>query len=151
MVDLIMEILNPEIVSRAEGGYMAKKRSLIYVIDDDESVRKAFQRLLRSANLDSKTFSCAEEFLDSLIISEGGCIIMDLRMPGLTGFDLQKKIASLGIRMPVIVISASDDAQTRDRARELGAVAFFRKPVDDQALLDAIWWALQGAEKNSTE
>jgi FixJ family two-component response regulator len=126
---------------------MPQKLNTIYVIDDDQSVRKAFERLLRSANLATKTFSCAEEFLDSLIISEAGCIVMDLRMPGLTGFDLQKKIASLGMRMPVIVISASDDSQTRDRARELGAVAFFRKPVDDQALLDAIWWALRGADK----
>jgi FixJ family two-component response regulator len=126
---------------------MAQKPNTIYVIDDDQSVRKAFERLLRSANLATKTFSSAEEFLKSLMENETGCIIMDLRMPGLTGFDLQKKIASLGIRMPVIVISASDDAQTRDRARDLGAVAFFRKPVDDQALLDAIWWAIRGVEK----
>jgi len=129
---------------------MPERASTIFVIDDDESIRRAFERLLRSANLDARTFSCAEEFLSSLTKNEIGCIIMDLRMPGLTGFDLQKKIASQGIRMPVIVISASDDAQTRERARELGAVAFFRKPVDDQALLDAIWWALRGAEKPST-
>ena len=128
---------------------MAKTQDMVYVIDEDESVRRAFERLLRSANLDPKPFSSAEKFLNSIIKDETGCIIMDLRMPGLTGFDLQKKIASLGIRMPVIVISASDDTQTRDRARELGAVAFFRKPVDDQALLDAIWWALRGAEKKA--
>jgi FixJ family two-component response regulator len=149
MVDLIMEILNPEIVSRAEGGYMAKKRSLIYVIVDDESARRACERLLRSANLGTRTFSSAEEFMNSPIQDETGCIIMDMRMPGLTGSDLQKKIASQGIRMPVIVISASDDTQTRERARELGAVAFFRKPVDDQALLDAIWWAISGGEEKS--
>jgi FixJ family two-component response regulator len=121
---------------------------MVYVIDDDESVRRAFERLLRSANLEAKTFSCAEEFLNSLRNNETGCIIMDLRMPGLNGFDLQKKIASRGLRMPVIVISASDDTQTRDRARQLGAVAFFRKPIDDQALLDAILWAVAEARRN---
>jgi len=136
-----------DLVLRSEGGPMVHKTSTIYVIDDDESVRRSFERLLRSAKLDAKTFSCAEEFLNSLRENETGCIIMDLRMPGLTGFDLQKKIASQGIRMPVIVISASDDAQSRERVRELGAVAFFRKPVDDQALLDAIFWAIGGKGK----
>ena len=136
-----------DLVLRSDGGPMAHKTSTIFVIDDDESVRRSFERLLRSAKLDAKTFSCAEEFLNSLRKNETGCIIMDLRMPGLTGFDLQKKIASQGIRMPVIVISASDDAQSRERVRELGAVAFFRKPVDDQALLDAIFWAIGGKGK----
>jgi FixJ family two-component response regulator len=134
----------------SKGGSMPHKTSTIFVIDDDQSVRKSFERLLRSAKLDAKTFSCAEEFLNNLRKNETGCIIMDLRMPGLTGFDLQKEIASRGIQMPVIVISASDDAQIRERARELGAVAFFRKPVDDQALLDAIWWAVRTAEKNQS-
>jgi FixJ family two-component response regulator len=65
-------------------------------------------------------------------------------MPGLTGFDLQQRLLSEGIQIPVIVISASDDVQVREHARELGAQVFFRKPVDDQALLDAVWWAIGG-------
>jgi FixJ family two-component response regulator len=79
--------------------------------------------------------------------NKNSCIIIDIRMPGLTGFDLQRKLEAQGIRIPVIVISASDDAQVREQARELGAVAFFRKPIDDQALLDAIWWAISGVNK----
>ena len=114
---------------------------MIYVIDDDESVRKAFKRLLRSVNLEVETFSSAAEFLESQRPNKNACIIIDLRMPGLTGFDLQRKLKAQGIQIPVIVISASDDAQVREQARELGAVAFFRKPIDDQALLDAISWA----------
>ena len=114
---------------------------MIYVIDDDESVRKAFKRLLRSVNLDVETFSSAEEFLKSQKPNKNSCIIIDIRMPGLTGFDLQRKLNDQEIRIPVIVISASDDVQIREQARELGAVAFFRKPIDDQALLDAISWA----------
>jgi FixJ family two-component response regulator len=121
---------------------MAKKRSVIYLIDDDESARRTFSTLLQSAGLDAETFSSVEEFLSSPRRDENACMITDIRMPGLTGFDLQKKIASQGIRMPVIMISAGNDAQARERARELGAVSFFRKPVDDQALLDAIFWAI---------
>jgi FixJ family two-component response regulator len=119
-----------------------RERSMIYIIDDDESVRKAFKRLLRSVNLDVETFSSAEEFLKSQKPNKNSCIIIDIRMPGLTGFDLQRKLNDQGIKIPVIVISASDDAQTREQARELGAVAFFRKPIDAQALLDAISWAI---------
>ncbi len=119
----------------------ARTRSMVYVIDDDESVRKALKRLLRSADLDVETFSSAEEFLSNSRQDQKACIVIDIRMPGLIGFDLQKRLLSQAVPMPVIVISASDDVQTREHARELGAVNFFRKPVDDQALLDAIWWA----------
>jgi FixJ family two-component response regulator len=125
---------------------MLKKPSVVYVIDDDESVRRALGRLLRSAGFDAETFSSADEFLSNPKQQKNSCILIDIRMPGSTGFDLQQKLAASDIRIPVIVISASDDAQIRERARELGAVSFFRKPVDDQALLDAIWWAISGAK-----
>jgi len=118
-----------------------QEHTMIYVVDDDESVRKAFKRLLRSVNFEVETFSSAEEFLQSQKADKNACIIIDIRMPGLTGFDLQRKLKAQGMQIPVIVISASDDAQVREQARELGAVAFFRKPIDDQALLDAISWA----------
>ncbi len=124
-----------------------KGQGMVYVVDDDESVRKALKRLFRSAGLDVETFSSAEEFLCAPRQEQNACILIDIRMPGLTGFDLQQRLVSQGIGIPVIVISASDDVQTRERARELGAEAFFRKPVDDQALLDAIWWAFAGSGK----
>ena len=129
---------------------MAKKASVVYVIDDDESVRSALERLLRSADLHAETFSSADEFLNSPKQKNNACILIDIRMPGSTGFDLQQKLTAFDMRVPVIVISASDDAQIRERARELGAVAFFRKPVDDQALLDAIWWAISGTKRDQT-
>jgi len=129
----------------------AKSRGVVYVIDDDESVRKSLKRLLRSADLEVETFSSAEEFLSSSRKDQNACILIDIRMPGLTGFDLQKRLLSQGVRMPVLVISASDDWQSREHARELGAVNFFRKPVDDQALLDAIWWATTGGRKKQKE
>jgi FixJ family two-component response regulator len=127
---------------------MAKDQSMIYVIEDDASVRKAFGRLLRSANLEAETFSSAEEFLSSPRQEENACVIIDIRMPGLTGLDLLERLASERTRIPVIAISAQDDEETREQARELGAVSFYRKPVDDQALLDAIWWAMaKGGKK----
>jgi FixJ family two-component response regulator len=103
---------------------MRREGSVVYLIDDDESVRRALQRLLRSAGLDVKAFSSAEEFLQSGNLDEkGACIILDIRMPGLTGFDLQEKLASKGVRIPVISVSAFDDAGTRERTRAIGATA----------------------------
>jgi FixJ family two-component response regulator len=113
---------------------------MVYLIDDDESVRRALQRLLRSAGLDVRAFASAEEFLQSENLSQRACIVLDIQMRGLTGFDIQEKLASKGIRIPTIAVSALDDAETRERARKLGAAAFFRKPVDGQALIDAIHW-----------
>jgi FixJ family two-component response regulator len=126
---------------------MVQKEILVSVIDDDESVRRAFQILLRSAGFTSHACSSAEEFLECPSLDDSSVVILDMRMPGMTGLDFLKKLASLKKRIPVIAVSAYDDRQTRDLARELGALVFFRKPVDDQALLDAISWAIQGAEK----
>ncbi len=128
---------------------MSKNPSVVYVVDDDESVRRALARLLRSADLTAETFSSGDEFLNRPMQKKNSCILIDIRMPGSTGFDLQQKLTALGIRIPVIVISASDNEQIRERARELDAVSFFRKPIDDQALLDAIWWAISGTKRNN--
>jgi len=121
---------------------MDAKERIVYVIDDDESVRKAFARLLRSANFRAETFASVEEFLRDPKQAGEACILADILMPDESGFTLQTRLAASGITLPVIVVSASDDASVRERVRELGASAFFRKPVDDQALLDAIWWAI---------
>jgi FixJ family two-component response regulator len=114
----------------------------IYIVDDDDSVRRALSRLLRSAGMDCESFPSGEALLDHLPDDARGCLIMDVRMPGLTGHDVQVGLRKRGATLPVIVLSAQDDAETRERARELGAMTFFRKPVDDQALLDAINWLL---------
>ena len=124
----------------------AKRRDVVYVIDNDASARKAFGGLLRSASLDAETFSSAEEFLSNRRQEENACIIIDIRMPGLSGSDLRVRLASEGIRIPMIAISAHDDEETREHAKKLRAVSFFRKPVEDQALLDAIWWAIAGGD-----
>jgi len=125
---------------------MSKKQSMIYVIDDDESVRRAFARLMRSVDHGVETFSSPDEFLNSVRQKENACILLDIRMPGSTGFALMEKLATEKMRLPVVVVSASDNVHIRQHARELGAVSFFQKPVDDQALLDAIWWAISGTK-----
>jgi FixJ family two-component response regulator len=122
---------------------------MVYLIDDDESVRRALQRLLRSAGLDVRAFASAEEFLESGVLSQSACIVVDIQMRGLTGFDLQEQLAAKDIRIPTIAVSALDDAETRERARKLGAAAFFRKPVDGQALIDAIHWAMGVSKQKS--
>lgn len=114
----------------------------VYLLDDDDSVRKALSRLLRAEGLNSQAFSSGEAFLAGLPEAAHGCVVMDIRMPGLTGHDVQQRLRQRGQSIPVIALSAQADEQSRQRARELGAVAFFRKPVDDQALLDSIYWQL---------
>jgi len=98
--------------------------------------------LVRSAGLNYQCFASGQELLANLPTDCTGCLIIDIQMPLLTGHDVQEQLRARGITIPVIAVSAQDDDESRNRARELGAVAFFRKPVDDQALLDAIAWAM---------
>jgi FixJ family two-component response regulator len=116
--------------------------ALIYVVDDNESVRRGLRRLLQSAKLQVQTYASAMEFLNSDYREENACLIADVRMPGLSGLDLQRELLAKGSTIPVIFITAFDTPETREQARALGAAGYFRKPVDDQALLDAIQWAL---------
>ena len=117
--------------------------SIVYIIDDEESVRRGFSLLLRSAGMEYRAFSSAEQFLAEVDPQREGCVLLDITMPRLTGLDLQKELRKRGLNLPVIAISARDDADTSRLARELGARFFFRKPVDDQALIDAIHWVLE--------
>jgi FixJ family two-component response regulator len=112
------------------------------VIEDDESVRRAFAILLQSAGFHVQAFSSADAFLEREVLSDNSCIILDMRMPGISGLDFLKKMASQSIKPHVIAVSAYDDGQTISIAKQLGAVAFLRKPVDDQALIDTILWAM---------
>ncbi len=118
------------------------ERQTIYIVDDDESVRRALGRLIRSAGLTSEIFSSGESFLANLPEKARGCLVIDIQMPGLTGHDVQEELLGRRTAIRVIALSAQDDDKTRERARKLGAVSFFRKPVDDQALLDAIQWTM---------
>ena len=122
---------------------MRHKAIPVHVIDDDESVRRAFLLLLQSAGFRSLAFCSAEEYLETKDPGEPGVAIVDMRMPGMTGLELIKRLSARKDRVKVIAVSAYDDAPTRETAGELGVVAFFRKPVDDQALIDTIEWTMR--------
>jgi len=115
----------------------------VLVIDDEESVLRAYARLFRSAGLQARTFASVEEFLQAQWPIDHACVISDVRMPGKSGLELPQLLAESHRTLPVIFVTAHDTEQARDAAREAGAAAYFRKPVDDQALLDAIAWALK--------
>jgi FixJ family two-component response regulator len=120
---------------------------MIFIIEDDQSLQRAFLLLLQSAGFDARAFSSAQEFLLYSHISDNDCIILDLRMPGMNGFDLMEKLISKRIHTPVICVTAFDDTKSREQARKLGAAAYLTKPVDDQALIDAINWAIRSERK----
>jgi FixJ family two-component response regulator len=114
----------------------------VYIVDDEPSVCTAYARLARSAKMLPRTFASVEEFLRTDCTDENACVISDIRMPGISGLELPGLLSRAGRRLPVIFTTAHDTAETRETAQRAGAAAYFRKPVDDQALLDAIAWAL---------
>lgn len=119
----------------------AKKKSFrIFIVDDDDSVRRGLERLMRSAGHRPHAFENAERALRALDHEPPDCILLDLTMPGLGGLQFQEVLRRDQARIPVIAVSARDDDDARQRSRDLGAKLFLRKPVDDQALLDAIDW-----------
>jgi two-component system response regulator FixJ len=121
---------------------MIKTDLTIFVIDDDESVIRALRDLLESAGFRVETFRSAQDFLDSGPSESHNVLILDVRMPELSGIELQKQLAASGSKLPVIFISAHEDTLTEKTALEAGAVAFLQKPFDDQLLFDAIDIAL---------
>ena len=127
---------------------MSEGNVTIFVVDDDEPVLKALKRLIRSAGFNVETFSSAQEFLKWDCGEKPGLLVLDVRMPEMSGFELQKRLASSGSKMPIIFITAHEDMKARKLAMEAGAVAFLQKPFEDQALLDAIY---TGLEKKPSE
>jgi FixJ family two-component response regulator len=117
---------------------------LVAVIDDDESYRVAVQRLLKSADLSVRSFDSAEAFLTSGQQRETACLIADIRMPGMSGLELQSKLNSDHCPIPTIFITAHGDEKMRLQAMRGGAVKFLMKPFDGETLLEAVRVALQG-------
>ncbi len=118
----------------------------VFVVDDDPSARNGLVRLLRTAGHDTRGFGSADQFLEEVVPEASDCLVLDARMPGMLGEELQAELQRRGIRLPIIVISADDDSETRQNALRMKAAAFFRKPVDGPALLDAIDWALRSTK-----
>lgn len=121
---------------------MREKDIPIFVIDDDRSVRSAVKRLLAAWGFNVETFKSAREFLSSELSRSFGVLILDARMPGMGGLELQRMLTERNPELPVIFISAHDDIQARTAALEGGAVAFLQKPFDERDLVDAVDHAL---------
>ena len=121
-----------------------KPKPLIAVVDDDSSLRESTQLLLRSAGYRAEVFASAREFLDSPRIDETACLMLDVRMPGMDGLELQRFLNEAQRQIPIIFITAHATDNAEQRARKAGAVDFLRKPVNDEKLLSAIQTALKG-------
>jgi FixJ family two-component response regulator len=119
---------------------MSKKAliSLIGIVDDDQPVRESISSLLRSAGYKTAIFESAEAFLNSERMGEPDCLVLDIRMPGISGLELQSQLQGMKCLTPVIFITAHTNRETRTQALEQGAVAFLAKPFNDEALLAAL-------------
>jgi len=117
--------------------------SIISIVDDDDSVRESLQCLIRSFGFAVEAFASAEEFLTSDRLRDTRCLILDVRMPGMNGFELQRRLAASHHEIPVIFITAHGDDSARSQALRDGAVAYLLKPFTEEALLSAIHAALK--------
>jgi FixJ family two-component response regulator len=121
---------------------MHRNASFVAIIDDDDLMRSALQGLLKEAGFSARAFVSAEEFLGSDGHREAACLIVDIRMPGMSGLELQARLNAEAIRIPTIFITAHGDARMRMQALRAGAVEFLTKPFDDEVLLDTLRAAL---------
>ena len=117
---------------------LSKTIPCVAVVDDEESIRRALQRLLTSAGLAVETFASGEEFLQCNRLDTLTCVVLDLHMPRLNGFDVQSRLAQSNSDLPVLIITGHDNEAARERVLTAGARAYFRKPVDGRVLLEVI-------------
>lgn len=122
---------------------MTPRDATVFVIDDDARMRAAMQRLLKSVGLRAEAFATPQEFLRRKLPDAPSCLILDVRLPGMSGFDVQRKLTETGVQIPVIFITGHGDIPMTVKAMKSGAVEFLTKPFRDQDLLDAIQQALQ--------
>ena len=120
----------------------SKSAPLITVVDDEESVGRALTRLIASAGLSVKAYTGGAEFLASVATRPPDCVVLDLHMPGMSGFEVQAQLVRLGTQIPVVIITGHDTPDSHQRVMSAGAVAYLRKPVDGKVLLEAIATAI---------
>jgi RNA polymerase sigma factor (sigma-70 family) len=121
---------------------MSEPESIVFVLDDDPSVQRAMKRLIGCVGLQVELFGSAQEFLASRLPNVPSCLVLDIRLPGISGLDLQRQLAKANIQIPIIFITAHGDIPMTVRAMKAGAVEFLPKPIRDQDLLDAVQLAL---------
>jgi FixJ family two-component response regulator len=116
---------------------------IVFIVDDDTRMRAAMQRLLKTVGLDSESFATPEDFLQHRFPNGPSCLLLDVRLPGMSGLDVQRKLTEMGIQIPVIFITGHGDIPMTVQAMKSGAVEFLTKPFRDQDLIDAIQQALK--------
>ena len=119
------------------------REAIVAIVDDDHSVQRGLRRLIRSAGWKATTFASAQEFLTRSRTESPNCVLLDLQMPGLSGLDLQKRMAEVGMEIPIVFLTGHGDIPASVRAMKAGAVQFLTKPVDEEALLQAIEEAVE--------
>ena len=122
---------------------MSGERAVVFVIDDDTSMQRSLDTLLRSVGLDVRLFSSAQEFMRAERPDAPGCLVLDVRLPGMSGLTFQQELAKTGIALPVIFLTGHGDVPMTARAMKAGATEFLTKPFDEQVLLDAIHAAIE--------
>jgi FixJ family two-component response regulator len=122
---------------------MTQERAVVYVLDDDPGIRESLDSLIRSVGLAVRTFASAPDFLHCKPADAPGCLVLDVRLPGLSGLDVQQELAQSGIRIPIVFLTGYGDIPMTVRAMKAGAVEFLTKPFRDQDLLDAIQHAIE--------
>ena len=130
---------------------LPEKSFIVFIVDDDDSVRKALKRLLSANGYQVMTFESAEDFLLSGRVRTEGCIVLDIGLPGMSGLELYEKLATSEAKHPVIFITAQDNPQWQKGAAETDAVAYLRKPFDQQLLLNALHAASSRLEAKEAE
>jgi len=122
---------------------MTEHKAAVFVVDDDPSMRRSLDTLLRSVGLDVQLFSSAQEFMSAKRPDIPSCLVLDVRLPGMSGLTFQEELATTGIALPVVFITGHGDIPMTVRAMKAGAVEFLTKPFDDQVLLDAVHAAIE--------
>ena len=121
---------------------------MIHIVDDDKSIRRALTILGKSASFETDNFAGGEEFLKCKNITNGDCLILDIHMPGMNGFEVMEELKLRGIKMNIIILTAYDDPGNREIAQKYGVKAFFKKPCDSEALIDTINFIYSGLAKD---
>jgi FixJ family two-component response regulator len=122
---------------------MSEDKGIVFVVDDDASMRRSLESLLRSVGHDVRLFSSAPEFMQAARTDAPACLVLDVRLPGMSGLAFQQELAKAGVSVPIIFVTGHGDVPMSVRAMKAGAVEFLTKPFDDQVLLDAIHAALE--------
>jgi FixJ family two-component response regulator len=125
------------------GSRMSEDKAIVFVVDDDPSMRRSLESLLNSVGHDVRLFSSAPEFMQATRADAPGCLVLDVRLPGMSGLAFQQELAKAGVALPIIFITGHGDVPMTVRAMKAGAAEFLTKPFDDQVLLDAIHAAIE--------